>query len=81
MGNVAEGEGYKYRGRGYIQLTGKSNYEKYSSAAGVDLVKNPDLANDPKVAAKIAAAYISDTRGSAAAKLGLNVNTTNQESL
>lgn len=78
MGNVAEGEGYKYRGRGYIQLTGKSNYEKYSSAAGVDLVKNPDLANDPAIAAKITAAYLTDTKGAAARKLGLDVNTTNQ---
>lgn len=59
MGNAAD-EGYKYRGRGLIQLTGKSNYEKYSKLLGIDLVKDPDLANDPAVAAKIAAVYFKE---------------------
>lgn len=43
LGN-AEDEGYKYRGRGIIQLTGKSNYKKYGKKINVDLVNNPDLA-------------------------------------
>ena len=59
MGNAAD-EGYKYRGRGLIQLTGKSNYEKYGKLIGVDLVENPDLANDPEIASKLAAAYFRD---------------------
>lgn len=59
MGNAAD-EGYKYRGRGLIQLTGKSNYEKFGKLLGIDLVENPDLANDPDVAAKIAAAYFKE---------------------
>lgn len=58
MGNTEPGDGFKYRGRGYIQLTGKSNYAAYSQAAGVDLVKNPDAASDPLVAAKITAAFV-----------------------
>lgn len=53
-------EGYMYRGRGFFQLTGKSNYEKYGNMIGVDLVSNPDLANDPEIAAKIAIAYMQD---------------------
>ena len=53
MGNAAD-EGYKYRGRGLIQLTGKGDYAKYSKILGVDLVNNPDLANDPKYAVRIA---------------------------
>jgi len=50
-------EGFKYRGRGFNQLTGKGNYQKYSEILNLDLVKNPDLVNDPKIAAKVAAAY------------------------
>lgn len=55
----AQNEGYKYRGRGLIQLTFKSNYEKYSKLAGVpQCVASPDLANDPVIASKLAVAYI-----------------------
>lgn len=45
MGNGDEttGEGYKYRGRGYIQLTGKSNYTNFAKFIGEDTVANPDL--------------------------------------
>lgn len=45
MGNGAEStkEGYKFRGRGYIQLTGKSNYTNFSKFIGEDTVSNPDL--------------------------------------
>ena len=59
LGN-APNEGFKYRGRGFIQLTGKSNYEKYGKIIGVDLVNNPELANNPEIAAKIAVAYSKD---------------------
>jgi putative chitinase len=45
MGNGNENtlEGWKYRGRGYIQLTGKDNYKKFGKLAGYDWVGNPDL--------------------------------------
>ena len=42
-GDEASGEGYKFRGRGYIQLTGKSNYTNFSKFIGEDCVSNPDL--------------------------------------
>lgn len=58
-------EGYKYRGRGMIQLTGKENYARYGNLIGIDLVNNPDLANDPKIAAQISVAYIKDRYDSA----------------
>lgn len=53
MGNGTEetGEGWKYRGRGIKQLTGKENYERCGSGLGVDLVSDPDLLLDPKYAA------------------------------
>lgn len=47
----ASNEGYKYRGRGFNQLTFKGAYEAVGRRIGRDLVNNPDLMNDPKVAA------------------------------
>ena len=45
MGNVdeASGEGYKFRGRGYIQLTGKQNYTAFDAAVEDNILANPDL--------------------------------------
>jgi len=55
----AQNEGYKYRGRGLIQLTFKDNYRTYGGKAGhPEIVNNPDLVNDPEIAVKIACAYI-----------------------
>jgi predicted chitinase len=57
MGNKEPGDAYKYIGRGFIQLTGRENYEKVGKLIGVDLVNNPELANDPTIAAKIVPAF------------------------
>lgn len=46
-GNEASGDGWKYRGKGLIQLTGKANYEAYSKDSGNDFVVNPDLVASP----------------------------------
>jgi putative chitinase len=53
MGNADEssGEGWKYRGRGIKQLTGKENYQRCGEALSVDLVENPELLLEPKYAA------------------------------
>lgn len=45
-GDEASGEGFKFRGRGYIQLTGKDNYKAFSNFIGEDCVANPDLVSD-----------------------------------
>ena len=50
--------GYKYRGRGYIQLSTKANYELYGRLIGIDLLNNPDLAATHEVAALISIAWI-----------------------
>lgn len=42
-GNEESGDGWKYRGRGYIQLTGKNNYTAFSDSIGVDVINDPDL--------------------------------------
>lgn len=42
-GNEASGEGWKYRGRGYIQLTGKENYKAFDATVPEDIISNPDL--------------------------------------
>lgn len=42
-GDEASGEGYKFRGRGYIQLTGKNNYTRFGEFIGEDIIADPDL--------------------------------------
>lgn len=51
--NSSEGDGYKYRGRGLVQLTWKINYEKFSRLTGVDITSNPELSCDISTAIKI----------------------------
>lgn len=53
LGNTQKGDGEKYKGRGFIQITGKDIYTKASSAVGADLVATPDLAEDPATAAEL----------------------------
>lgn len=61
MGNGDEksGEGYKFRGRGYIQLTGKENYTAFGKSINEDLTINPDLVATPKYASLSAAWFFS----------------------
>jgi len=54
LGNTKPGDGAKYKGRGYIQLTGKYNYRQAGKVLGLDLVNEPELAEKPEIAAKIA---------------------------
>ena len=53
LGNTYAGDGAKFFGRGYVQITGRSNYSKFGKLIGVDFIKNPDLALDPENAVKI----------------------------
>lgn len=57
LGNKVRGDGAKYHGRGFIQLTGRDNYRMASEALGLDLLNRPELASKPEIAAKIAVWY------------------------
>lgn len=54
LGNVNPGDGWRYRGRGFIQITGRTNYIEAGRALDLDLESKPERAADPKIAAKIA---------------------------
>lgn len=57
LGNTEPGDGYKYRGRGLVQLSGRAQYSEYSRLTGLDLVNHPELASERNNAATIAIAY------------------------
>ena len=56
-GDEASGDGWKYRGMGAIQLTGRANYSKASGRTGLDLVANPEQVLEPEIGAMVAADY------------------------
>lgn len=60
LGNTQAGDGARYAGRGFIQLTGRANYASMSKKLGYDLVNTPELACQPKIAALIAGQYWED---------------------
>ncbi len=68
LGNIEPGDGLKFIGRGYIQLTGRSNYTRYSKlmyekgllSSPTELVNKPDLLSNSKIAAQVAVLYMLD---------------------
>jgi predicted chitinase len=65
LGNRGRPDGADFRGRGFIQLTGRHNYEKYSEQLFQDnrLVNEPELANDPEIASKLLSRFLKDKEG------------------
>lgn len=57
LGNTEPGDGPRFKGRGIIHLTGRANYTHYSKLLGVDLVNNPELAEKPEIAVRVALEY------------------------
>jgi hypothetical protein len=60
LGNNEPGDGPRFKGRGYVQLTGRDNYTRIGAQTGSNLVLNPELANDPTVAGLILAQFLKN---------------------
>jgi putative chitinase len=60
LGNQGPPDGELFKGRGFIQLTGRANYALHGNAIGMgnQLISNPDLANDPGIAARLLASFL-----------------------
>lgn len=60
LGNQGAPDGESFKGRGFIQLTGRANYALHGAAIGLgqQLIENPDLANDPGIAARLLASFL-----------------------
>ena len=69
LGNTRPGDGARYHGRGFIQITGRSNYRMYSHVAGCDLEAHPEKALEPEISAAILAAYFAQRNLPAAAAI------------
>ena len=70
LGNTEPGDGARFHGRGFIQLTGRANYQNYGRKLGVDLANDPELALSPEVASRVLARYFKDRRIAADARRG-----------
>lgn len=57
LGNTQPADGRKYIGRGYVQITGRSNYNRIGKAIGADLITTPTLLEQPEIAAKASVQY------------------------
>jgi len=60
LGNTQPGDGARFKGRGFVQLTGRDNYARYGGTLGIDLESLPDRANAPEVAALLLATFLAD---------------------
>lgn len=60
LGNLKAGDGALFKGRGFVQLTGRAHYEHYGARLDIDLQAKPDLANAPEVASVLLATFLAD---------------------
>jgi predicted chitinase len=70
LGNTQPGDGAKFCGRGFVQITGRSNYENYGRKTNADLVTHPELALEPLVSAHILALFFKEHGVDKAANAG-----------
>ena len=74
LGNLGPPDGERFRGRGFVQLTGRANYLQHGRAIGLaaQLVANPELANDPDIAARLLASFLKSREAPILAALAKN---------
>jgi putative chitinase len=72
LGNTGIPDGANFRGRGFVQLTGRANYARYAGEIGVDLISNPELANGPQIAGKLLARFLGDREDRIRGALAVN---------
>ena len=72
LGNQGAPDGANFRGRGYIQLTGRANFREHGNAIGMgnQLIDNPTLANQPDIAARLLASFLKAKETQIRAALG-----------
>ncbi len=69
LGNTDAGDGVVFKGRGFVQLTGRANYDSAGKALGLDLVADPDSAMEPTIAARVLAWFFRSHHVAEAADL------------
>ena len=57
LGNIYPGDGQRFKGRGFIQVTGRYNYDQFATNSGIDVLQHPELLEKPETAAKAAVDY------------------------
>ncbi|MBM3644487.1 MAG: peptidoglycan-binding protein [Alphaproteobacteria bacterium] len=72
LGNRGKPDGERFKGRGFVQLTGRSNYRRIGKTLGLPLETQPDLGVDPSSAARILAAFLKSVEGPAKDALALD---------
>lgn len=70
LGNTQPGDGYRFRGGGWPQLTGRDNYTRFGKMLGLNLVGNPDLTLSVEVSAKLMALFAKHRKVHVAADAG-----------
>jgi uncharacterized protein (TIGR02594 family) len=60
LGNTQPGDGPRFKGRGYVQVTGRKNYDTIGDQIGSNLTANPELANDPTIAGRVLAQFLKN---------------------
>jgi hypothetical protein len=68
-GDAKSGDGAKFKGRGYVQITGRANYAEWGAKLGLDLINKPELAMEPTTASKICVIGMRDGAYTKRAKL------------
>lgn len=64
LGNIHAGDGAAFKGRGFVQLTGRNNYSRIGAQIGKDLINHPELCNDPATAGRILAQFLKNAESS-----------------